>query len=115
VGGLAVALARGLAGGAEHRADSGPGVPVGAGERDRVGQDGFGFGLGAGVSGLAHGSERRGVFDLAEIGVVALETDGELLGLVDDLLDSEGASRQGRSVPDGRPRSADSGAAGPVA
>jgi len=56
---------------------------VGAGERDRVGQDGFG--LGAGVSGLAHGSERRGVFDLAEIGVVALETDGELLGLVDDL------------------------------
>lgn len=85
---LAVPLTRCLARGAEHGADGCPGVSFGTRAGDRLGE--VGFGLGPRSDRGPHSPQRCGVVNLAGVGVVALKPVGELVGLVDDLLEAAG-------------------------
>ncbi|MGI8505803.1 MAG: hypothetical protein ACR2MK_03185 [Solirubrobacteraceae bacterium] len=68
---LAVTLTCGLARGAEHGAYRCPGVSFSTRLGDRTGE--LGFGIGSCSERGVHGPQRRGVPDLAVVGVVDLK------------------------------------------
>jgi hypothetical protein len=58
-------------------------MPLRTRDRNRVGE--VPLGLGSGLEGLADGAQRGGVGDVGRVGLVQLESHGELVGLIEEL------------------------------
>ncbi len=63
-------------------------MALGSGHRDCISQSTLG--LGALTEGISNGPEGGGISHVGGVGIVALETSGQLIGVVEDLFETAG-------------------------